>query len=346
MQKTELYPLKFKEIYKEKIWGGRRLEKNLNKALPAGLAIGESWEVSDHPNGLSVVRTGPLEGKTIRELIDGYGKAFLGSELPESARFPLLIKFLDISEDVSLQVHPNAETATKFGEESAKHEAWYVISAEEKAYLICGLKPGVTTDEIKPILEADMPYTVRKETLKRYFNHISVRKGDIINLPAGTPHAAGGGLVLAEVQQNSDVTYRMFDWGRTEPNGLERPLHLEKAFAAIHEDPSAGRVQITKLSSYPYDLYKVIENDQFSIELIETTDTASETHARLSGRRFHILTMISGNGELEYRSPKGRHFYTPFAKGETILLPASLGDYSIHGFSLRFLKFKPAIAEI
>ena len=349
MSKVSLYPLKFQEVYKEKPWGGRRLETVVNKSLPSGKAIGESWEVSDHPNGPGKVRTGALEGKTIRELIDEYGADFIGSELMASSgttRFPLLIKFLDISDEVSLQVHPDRQSAEEFNEESAKHEAWYVIAAEKGAFLVCGLEPDVDAEELKPMLEPDMPIAQRREHLQRVLNYISVHKGDIINLPAGTVHYAGGGIVLAEIQQNSDVTYRMFDWGRVNADGTKRPLYLQQAFASIRRDPKAGLVQMHKLSSYPYDRYNVIDNDQFCVELIETSDFASEIQEQVSKKRFHILMVISGNGELEYLSSQGRRFYTPFSSGETIFLPAALGDYSIHGFSLRLLKITPVSSAL
>lgn len=345
MSLIELYPLKFHEIYKEKPWGGLRLA-SLGKDIPSGKLIGESWEISDHPEGQSRVRTGALKDKTISELMAEYGSELLGSEIvPDNRaiRFPLLIKFLDIGDTISLQVHPDEAAAKEFGEESSKREAWYVLGAEENAHIFCGLGQKTTIKDIEDALNPDQPLLVQNHKLRPLLNSIRAQKGNVINIPAGTIHSAEGGILLAEIQENSDVTYRIFDWGRVGEDGKPRELHTEKAFASIKSDPEAGIAQMRRLQNYAYDRYMLVENDKFMAELIYASDFASEITEPHSPKRFHILMIIAGSGELEYQIGKVRRAYTPLNYGETILVPASLGDYIIHGSSLQWLKITPAI---
>ena len=219
-----LYPLTFQPRFKERVWGGRALERLYRKALPAGIPIGESWEISDRPGDVSVIENGPLAGKDLRWLMEHHSAELLGSAKSCAGRFPLLIKILDAQEKLSLQVHPPAPKAAELAGEP-KTEMWYIADAAADSELYVGLKRGVTRDEFQRKLQdgsvADCFYRVR------------VRAGDAMFLPSGRVHAIGAGLVLFEIQQNSDTTYRVFDWNRVGLDGKPRDLHIPQSLDSI-----------------------------------------------------------------------------------------------------------------
>ena len=220
-----LYPFTFEPRFKERIWGGRRLAEMYGKALPSGTPIGESWEISDRPGDESVVANGPLAGHTIRWLMEHHGSEVLGSASPAAdGRFPLLCKLLDAREKLSLQVHPPVERAATLGGEP-KTEMWYVADADPDAELFVGLRRGVTRDEFES--------KVRTGAVAECFHRIAVRRGDTMFLPSGRVHAIGAGLVIFEIQQNSDTTYRVFDWNRMGLDGKPRELHVDQSLASI-----------------------------------------------------------------------------------------------------------------
>src|SRR5438128_2661550 len=216
-------PLTFEPIFMERIWGGRKLADLFGKNLPANKRIGESWEIVDRPEAQSVVSNGPLKGKTLHELWSQHRQEIFGT-LPEAARFPLLIKLLDAQEKLSLQVHPPEKIAAKVGGES-KTECWYVAAADAGAELFVGFKKSITHQQFEKSLRAgsaaDEVHTVK------------VRAGDAMFLPAGRFHAVGAGNLLVEIQQNSDTTYRVFDWNRLDEQGKPRQLHVEQALESI-----------------------------------------------------------------------------------------------------------------
>ena len=223
-----LYPFTFQPRFKERIWGGRRLAEMYGKALPSGTPIGESWEISDRPGDESVVANGPLAGHTIRWLMEHHGSEVLGSASPAAdGRFPLLCKLLDAREKLSLQVHPPVERAATLGGEP-KTEMWYVADADPDAELFVGLRSGVTRDEFES--------KVRTGAVAECFHRIAVRRGDTMFLPSGRVHAIGAGLVIFEIQQNSDTTYRVFDWNRMGLDGKPRELHVDQSLASIDFD--------------------------------------------------------------------------------------------------------------
>src|SRR5882672_1179291 len=219
-----LYPLTFHPIFKERVWGGRKLENLYQKRLPPGVPIGESWEISDRPGDVSVIANGPLAGKDLHWLVQNRGPELLGAARLEQGRFPLLIKILDAQEKLSLQVHPPREKALELGGEP-KTEMWYVTDAEPGAELYVGLKKGVTRQEFEEKIPAGR--------VADCFHRLSVRRGDAMFLPSGRVHALGAGLVLFEVQQNSDTTYRVFDWNRAGLDGKPRELHLAQSLASV-----------------------------------------------------------------------------------------------------------------
>lgn len=220
--------LRFEEQYFERIWGGDRLSTVYAKPIPLGKRIGEAWLISDHPSAVSVVAEGPRKGQTIHELIveDPYAVLGASPKLTPSGRFPLLLKLLDSCDVLSVQVHPDDATAAELGEDDAgKTEMWYILSAEPGSELICGLAPGVNPDEFRAAAVSGK--------IESLLERLSVASGDAILVEAGTVHALGKGILLAEIQQNSDLTYRIYDWGRTGDDGKPRALHIEKAVRAV-----------------------------------------------------------------------------------------------------------------
>jgi mannose-6-phosphate isomerase len=217
-------PFTFQPIFIERRWGGRRLESEFHKKLPPQKRIGESWEIVDRFEAQSVVASGPLRGKTLHELWTQQREEIFG-DVPDTARFPLLIKILDAQEKLSLQVHPPENVASKLGGEP-KSEFWYVAAANPDAELFLGFREPITRDEFEERLS--------EGTLIDHVHRIAVQPGDAVFLPAGRVHAIGAGNLLIEIQQNSDTTYRVFDWNRTDPaTGTKRDLHVEQAVQCI-----------------------------------------------------------------------------------------------------------------
>lgn len=218
--------LTFNEIYKERIWGGRNIERLFGKPLPPNVKIGESWELADLPDDKSVANVGPAAGRNVAELIRDWGDDLLGPAKLDAGQFPLLVKILDAQESLSLQVHPDYEMARRLGGGArAKYEGWYVIDAKPGAFLYCGMKPGTTPEMARR--------AIAEGTLENLLITLPVQKGDFFYLPGGTVHALGAGILVAEVQTPSDTTYRLFDWNRVDAKtGKPRDLHVEQGIAA------------------------------------------------------------------------------------------------------------------
>ena len=225
-------PLTFEPIFMERMWGGRRLEAEFGKKLPPQRPIGESWEIVDRPEAQSIVRSGLLRGKTLHELWTQYRDEIFG-ETPDSSRFPLLLKLLDAHDKLSLQVHPPEKLADRLGGEP-KTEFWYIAAADPGAELYLGFRESITRHQFEKAL--------RDGTAADYVHKIRVRTGDAAFLPAGRCHAVGAGILLIEVQQNSDTTYRVFDWNRVDDKGKQRPLHVDQALQCIDFDDVAPKL--------------------------------------------------------------------------------------------------------
>ena len=219
-----LYPFTFRPLCQERVWGGRRLAELFGKDLPPGKPIGETWEISDRPGAVSEITNGPLAGRNLRWLMEHHATDLLGDAPPSNGRFPLLIKLIDAHANLSIQVHPPETIAAQLGGEP-KTEAWHIAHADPGARLYAGLKNGTTRESFKEHL--------RNGTLAECLHSLGVKTGDALFLPSGRLHALGGGTVVIEVQQNSDTTYRVFDWNRTGLDGQPRELHLEPALASI-----------------------------------------------------------------------------------------------------------------
>ena len=302
-----MYPLKFKPRYVQKMWGGRKLATILHKSLPPG-SIGESWEIYDFPPGVvdgstdwisSEVANGPLTGKTLHELATTSGRELLGdvAPLPPHGQFPLLIKFLDAREDLSVQVHPDEAYAKANPGAHLKNEAWFIVQADAGSRILKGLKPGITRQRFAQAVE--------KNSMESAIESITVKPGDCFYLPSGTVHALGAGILAAEVQTPSDTTYRVHDFNRIDPStGKLRTLHVQKAMECI--DFSQGPPE----KSPGPELAKC---EQFSIRKVEAQKGEI---LPIPGGEPIILMIISGSGEIGS---------TSFAAGDTILLPALLG---------------------
>ncbi|MBC9868482.1 MAG: mannose-6-phosphate isomerase [Opitutae bacterium] len=218
------YPILFRSIYLERVWGGRSLESKLDRRLPPGQMIGESWEVADRPGARSVIATGPYAGWTLGQAISCHAESIMGPEYPPDHPFPILVKWLDCRENLSLQVHPPAEVARQLGGEP-KTEMWYMIDVDPGAELMAGLKAGVTREQFDTALHMD--------DLQPLVHKIPGAVGDSLFVQSGRLHAIGRGNVILEIQQNSDTTYRVYDWGRAGLNGMPRPVHVDEALQSI-----------------------------------------------------------------------------------------------------------------
>jgi mannose-6-phosphate isomerase len=310
-----LYPLKFKPLYKDYVWGGRNLEA-LGKILPVEGIVAESWEISCHKNGSSIIANGKYEGISLPDLLGQLGRKLIGNSLPQKDvdKFPLLIKFIDAENNLSVQVHPDDTYAfEKENGEYGKNEMWYIISANPGAKLVYDVVPG-TSREI-------FAAAVSENKVESCLKSVEVFAGDVINIPAGLVHAIGKGILLAEVQQNSDTTYRVYDYGRT-----GRPLHIEKALEVIDFNSTGRREKYTGLE---LTLGKgcskriVIANNYFCTEVY---NIKGNVHEHADGSKFFIYTITSGEGSISWGSGE-----LAVVAGESILIPATLGKYSLIG---------------
>ncbi len=216
----------FKPLYQERVWGGRDLESQLDRPLPEG-TIGESWEIVDRPEAESIIDSGAWKGLTLEQALERDGQAIMGPSWPQGKRFPLLIKWLDCQERLSLQVHPPASVAPQLGGEP-KTEHWYIAAAKPSAGLLVGLKKGATRKAFENALSDN--------TLEKLTHRVPANKGDSIFVPSGRIHAIDGGNLILEIQQNSDTTYRVYDWARVGLDGKPRTLHIEESLASIDFD--------------------------------------------------------------------------------------------------------------
>jgi mannose-6-phosphate isomerase len=306
---STLYPLLFEPILKPRIWGGRRMETLLGRAVPAGQTIGESWELSDHGDDLSVVAGGPLRGCTLRQLIQAYGTRLLGRTAAAGGRFPLLFKWIDASQPLSVQVHPGDGHQTLPPGELGKTECWVVADCDPDAVLYLGLRQGIG--------RAELEQAVARGTVDRCLNAIAVRPGDVVFVPAGTVHAIGSGILQAEIQQSSDTTWRLFDWNRVDPaTGRPRVLHIAQALSAIDFDRQRSGLALPRVEDRdgtPVETLVGVECPYFRIERLAPV----RPFRFVQSDRCHVVMCIAGRGEL--LSPI---HHVPLGRGDTVLLPA------------------------
>jgi mannose-6-phosphate isomerase len=303
---VKLYPLTFEPIFKERIWGGRNLAALYGKPLPPGWRVGESWEISDRPGAESVIAHGPLQGRTLRWLMEQCAAALLGPHAHLPARFPLLIKIIDAQDTLSLQVHPPAAVAARLGGEP-KTEMWYVARAEPRAELFVGLKSGVSRAEFEEKLAA--------QTVAECFHRIAVKEGDAMFLPSGRVHALGAGTVIFEIQQNSDTTYRVFDWNRVDRGGQARELHVPQSLASIDFGDFAPALLSRAVSpAQPGTVRPLVRDASFAVELRQW---AGGDQLTLPSGRMRIYGVVNGALRME-----GAGEAVEIGAGQFCLVPA------------------------
>jgi mannose-6-phosphate isomerase len=308
---TSLYPLRFQPILRQYLWGGRRLGTSLGKRLAPDGIYAESWEVCDHGTDQSVVEFGPLAGTTLRHLVDQCGGELLGRNYPQS-RFPLLLKFLDAAQMLSVQVHPDDALAAKLNPpDLGKTEAWVVLEAEPEGLIYAGLAPGVD--------RAALVAAIGQGRCQDCLHAFHPSPGDCILLHAGTPHTFGGGVLVAEIQQSSDATFRLFDWNRLGPDGKPRPLHVERALEAI----DFGRGPVEPQRPRPTDrpqVSRLVECRQFVLDRWEFDGPMAVG----GDRRCHIIAVLEGAVRID-GDPAG----AALPRGGTALVPAGLGPVQL-----------------
>ena len=318
-----LYPLTFEPIFYERVWGGRMLEALYAKPLPPGQCIGESWEIADRPGTASVITNGPLAGHDLRWLMQNHTDDLLG-DLPHNGRFPWLAKLLDAQADLSVQVHPPANVAAQLNSEP-KTEAWFVSHADSDARLIAGLRPGVSRETFEAQLgTVDFPLCL---------NQLPVTAGDALFLPSGRLHALGAGTVVFEIQQNSDTTYRVYDWNRLGLDGQLRPLHLGEALQCIDFDEVKPRLHTREYEPANDHATRLIAlaPEAFRLEHIQMKTEASIV---LPGEGVRIVAVTDGCLTLD-----GAGETLQLSSGQFALVPACLETTTtvVRGVDAQFL---------
>ncbi|MDA3953075.1 MAG: mannose-6-phosphate isomerase [Bacteroidales bacterium] len=305
---SDLYPLKFNPILKEKIWGGQNLKTSLNKKIPINKKIGESWEISGIDDNISVVENGFLAENELDEMIEVYMGDLVGDKVYDKfgTNFPLLIKFIDANEVLSIQVHPDDDLAKQRNGLNGKTEMWYIVDAQKDAELISGFNHKIDRNHYLNHL--------KNNELPQILNHEKVKAGDVFYIPAGRVHAIGAGIVLAEIQQTSDITYRIFDWNRKDDNGNLRELHTDEAIDAI--DFKVEDNYKTEYKSIKDQFSKILSNKYFETNILDFENPVEKDYNQLDS--FVIYMCLDGKFEIEYYDAEK----IIVEKGETVLIPA------------------------
>lgn len=312
-----MYPLIFEPIYKEMVWGGERLKEKYNRTLPSK-TIGESWDISCRTSEMGIVANGDLKGLSFEEVINSDRNGYLGDNLYTVKDFPLLVKIIDAGQNLSVQVHPDDLYAQQ-NENVAygKNEVWYVLDAPDGAFLIVGLKEGVTKENFSQ--------AIKNNTVEDCLNKLPIKAGDIILISSGLVHAITAGVMVAEIQQNSDITYRIYDYDRLGIDGRPRHLHVEQSLEVIRFDAKTneavpkgisvmdGENKITRYVSTPY----------FEIE---TYDIPHKKEDRTDGKKFIIFTCVKGEAVFESNENS-----VTVSEGQSVFIPAAMSEFTILG---------------
>jgi len=311
--KPKFYPLQFEPILKERIWGGEKLNTILNKPIVSKIT-GESWELSTVEGDVSVVSNGDFKGRSLMDLIDEMPNEILGTEVYErfGKQFPLLFKYLDAREDLSIQVHPNDKLAKERHNSFGKTEMWYVMQADTDSRIIVGFKEDSSKEEYVKHLN--------DKTLVSILDDVKAKSGDVFFLETGTVHAIGAGLVVAEIQQTSDITYRLYDFDRKDAQGNTRELHVDLALDAINYN----RVETQKKYDTKADTSNlVVDCPYFTTNFIPLEN---KVEVAKSGTSFTVYMCIEGSFEIEFND-----FKQTYKKGDTVLVPAEINTFILNG---------------
>lgn len=310
---SKFYPLQFQPILKERIWGGTKLKTVLNKPITSEIT-GESWELSTVQGDISCVANGEWKGKLLSELIDEFPEAILGTDVYKrfGKQFPLLFKYLDAREDLSIQVHPNDALAKKRHNSFGKTEMWYIMQADADASIIVGFKENSNAESYLEHL--------KNNTLLSLLDEVKVKPGDVFFLETGTVHAIGAGMVVAEIQQTSDITYRIYDFDRKDAQGNTRELHVDLALDAINYQ----KVETKK----EYDKKQNVSNPAVDCTYFTTNfiPLNGEMTVSKNGNSFTVFMCVDGDFEME---ANGRTYR--YQKGDTVLIPASIVNFYLNG---------------
>jgi mannose-6-phosphate isomerase len=311
----ELYPLKFEHIYKDKIWGGTRFKELLKRVDVPTNQCGESWEISAVEENVSIVANGFLQGNTLQEVIEVYMDEIVGNKVYETfgPEFPLLIKFLDSNDVLSVQVHPDDIVAKQRHNAYGKTEMWYVIDADKDAELIIGFNKDSSPEEFVEAIE--------NQNFSELLHSQKVAKDEVFFLPAGRVHAIGKGLLIAEIQQTSDITYRIFDWNRVDENGESRDLHVDLALDVI--DYKAHKNYKTEYVLSKNHTTELVTCKYFTTNILQFNSTIEKDY--FANDSFVIYMCLQGYAQIDFDSD----YTIPIHQGETVLIPASLHNIKL-----------------
>tara|TARA_R110002073_G_scaffold176633_3_gene334345 strand:+ start:16183 stop:17160 length:978 start_codon:yes stop_codon:yes gene_type:complete len=309
----EPYPLRFKPVLKQTLWGGRLLGEQLGKPIGDDANYAESWEVVDHGADQSVVQSGPLAGKSLRELLLNHREWLMGEA--EEEQFPLLLKYLDCNRVLSVQVHPSDNYAAKMTiPDRGKTEAWYIVAAKPDSVVYAGLKPGVGETELRNAIE--------QGTAEQVLHQFHPEPGSCVFIPAGTVHALGAGLLVAEIQQSSDTTFRLFDWNRLDSQGNARELHIQAGIEVT--DFERGPVQPIQVKQGVHAWQTLVMCDKFVLRAFESGPQPQRGEEFGDDDHFHIITIPKGSATLTTE-----HEEIQLSSGDSLLLPAALGNVRV-----------------
>lgn len=308
-------PIKLLPAFKDYLWGGTKLKTDFGKKSDLDI-VAESWELSTHKDGQSVVAAGPDAGLTLSEYIDKHGEGILGSNAQKFDYFPILIKLIDAKDNLSIQVHPSDDYALKNEGEYGKTEMWYVLDANEGASLYYGFKSEITKDEFEE--------RINNNTLLDVLNKVEVHKGDMFFIESGTVHAIGKGIVICEIQQNSNTTYRVYDYDRRDANGNPRELHIKKAIDVSNLAPAdQNRSASETVEHEGFSVTRLAECRYFTVDKVEVDSKAALT---VSTDSFKSIIVTDGSGVLTFDGES-----VDINKGDSIFIPAQDAEYSVSG---------------
>lgn len=306
-------PLFMEPKFKDYIWGGKRLKQVFNKNVENEECTAESWEISTNEAGVSVIKNGELKDKTLTQIFNDteYKLNIFGAKCQDLEDFPLLVKFIDANSNLSVQVHPNDEYAMNYENSKGKTEMWYVLDCSEDAQIICGVKQGTTKEHLQNKIENNKVVDV--------LNFVNVKKGDVIYIPAGTIHALLGNTLVAEIQQNSNITYRVYDWDRVGTDGKPRQLHTKKAIDVIDVEKTP---QITNAGNKE-GIKNIIKSEYFEVDKINVKNKIQCVNDVES---FIAFCVVEGSGNIKIDNQEYK-----ITKGDSFILPACIHNYEIIG---------------